>query len=163
MKIPFLKRDIPKRAALVVVALAAVAGVVTGREKPPIELIEARTARPQMSTVVDIDLDKLHRGEAAASQNDPFARRSFAPAPVQQAAAAAAAPSAPVLPFRYFGKLTEKGKTEVFVMRGDELISIAAGRKIDHEYRVERITDSSISFTYLPLKMTQSIDLPAVN
>jgi hypothetical protein len=157
------KRDIPKRAAVVVVTLVAVAGVVTGREKPSVELIEPTRAIAVKTAALDIDLDKLQRGEVNPPQNDPFARRSFAPAAVQQAAAAPAAPVAPPLPFRYFGKLTQKGATEVFVMRGDDLISIAPGRKIDQEYRVERITDTSISFTYLPMKMTQSMDLPALN
>jgi hypothetical protein len=82
---------------------------------------------------------------------------------VQQHAAVAApppppAPSAPALPFRYFGKLTQDGKTEVYVMRGDELVSIAAGRNIDDEYRVESISDTAIGFTYLPLKAKQSLE-----
>jgi hypothetical protein len=95
-------------------------------------------------------------------QNDPF--KSFVP---QAPAAVAmpnvpAKPAAPPLPFQYFGRLTEKGKTEVFVMRGEELLSIAAGQKVG-DYRVDKVTDSSISFTYLPLKMKQTLDLPAVN
>jgi hypothetical protein len=159
MKLRVLKLPLLKRVALVIVALAAVVGVVTGREKPAVEVIEAKTARTEVATASDIDLEKLKRSEAAAPQNDPFARRSFAPAPVQQAVAAPA-PSAPPLPFRYFGKLTEKGKIEVFVMRGDELIGIAAGRRIDNEYQVDAITDTGISFMYLPLKTRQSMELP---
>jgi hypothetical protein len=158
-----MKRFALKRAALVVLALAAVVGVVTGREKPALELIEAKSARPEpVVAAVDIDLDKLHRAESGAPQKDPFARLSFAPAPVpqQEAAAPPPAPSAPALPFRYFGKLTEKGKTEVYVMRGDELISIAAGSQLDNEYRVDGITDTAIEFTYLPLKTRQSMELP---
>ena len=158
-----MKRFVLKRAALVVLALAALVGVVTGREKPAVELIEAKSARrePVVATS-DINLDKLHRAETGAPQNDPFARNSFAPAPAAQQAASAPppAPSAPALPFRYFGKLTEKGKTEVYVMRGDELISIAAGSQLDNEYRVDSITDSAIGFTYLPLKTQQSMELP---
>ena len=65
---------------------------------------------------------------------------------------------APPLPFQYFGRLTENGKTEVYVMRGDELITLAPGQKIG-DYRVEQIADASISFTYLPLKMKQTLDL----
>jgi hypothetical protein len=156
-----MKRFVLKRAALVVVALAAVVGVVTGREKPAVELIEAKATRSEpVVAALDIDLEKLHRGETAASQNDPFARRSFAPAPQQEASAPPPAPSAPALPFRYFGKLIEKGKTEVYVMRGDELISIAAGRQVDNEYRVDSISDTAIGFTYLPLKTKQSMELP---
>ena len=67
-------------------------------------------------------------------------------------------PAAPPLPFQYFGRLTENGKTEVYVMRGEELITLAPGQKIG-DYRVEQIADASISFTYLPLKMKQTLDL----
>jgi hypothetical protein len=165
MKFFFLKRDLPKSAVLAVVALAAVAGVVTGREKPAIEVVESKPARVERTSdpLAAIDLSKLNRGESIAPQSDPFAQRSFAPeqaAAPQGEATAAAAPSAPPLPFRYFGKLIENGRLEVFVMRGDEVLSIAKGQKIDAEYRVDSITDTSISFTYLPLKMRQTMDLP---
>ena len=43
-------------------------------------------------------------------------------------------------------------------MRGDELLTIAAGQKIG-DYRVEQIADAGISFTYLPLKTKQTLDL----
>lgn len=166
MKIVSLQRYIPKRAAAVVVALVAAAGVVAGREKAAIEVSEAKAPRAEAAQVaeLDIDLGKLHRAEAAAPQNDPFAPRSFAP-PQRAAAtdAPAAAPTAPSLPFRYAGKLIANGKTEIFVMRGEDLISIAAGQKIDGEYRVDAITESSIRFTYLPLKTRQSIDLAEAN
>ena len=45
MNLSFLKRDIPKRALLVVLTLAAVAGVVTGREKPAVQA-QARITQP---------------------------------------------------------------------------------------------------------------------
>jgi hypothetical protein len=159
-----------RRAALVVVALAAVAGAVTGREKPSVELVEPKAARVQPARVeaaplAEIDLDKLRRPEAAAPQNDPFARLSFAPAPApapqqKQAEAAPPAPTAPALPFKYFGKLTQNGKTEVYVMRGDELLAVAPGENIDNDYSVESISDSAIGFTYLPLKTRQNLELP---
>jgi hypothetical protein len=161
VKIPFVKRDIPKRPAAIALVLIAIAGVVAGREKPAIEVVESKPARIQAADAApDIDLAKLNRSQANAPQNDPFAPRSFERA-VQHAGAGAPAapPSAPALPFTYFGKLIENGKTEVFVMRGDELISIAVGQKIDGEYRVDAITESRIVFTYLPLKAKLSIEL----
>ena len=39
------------------------------------------------------------------------------------------------------------------------MISVAAGQKIDAEYRVDSISASSIRFTYLPLKTLQSLEL----
>jgi hypothetical protein len=82
----------------------------------------------------------------------PFAALSVSPAP-----AAAAAP--PPLPFRYIGRLRANGKLEVLLMRGTKVYSIGRGGEIDGEYRVERITESTISFTYLPLKTKQDMNL----
>lgn len=163
MNLSSLGNDLPKRATLVVVALALVASVVTGREKPssfpePVTRIETR-----VEVEADIDLSRLERPAAAVPRHDPFARRSFTP-PARQAPQAASAepprPAAPALPFRYLGRLTQHGKTEVFVMRGEDIISIAPGQKIDAEYRVEGITESAISMTYLPLKTRQALELP---
>jgi hypothetical protein len=159
MKLPFLQRDISKRAAAIAVALIAAAGVVAGREKPALEVVESKPPSVERAAAPSaIDLEKLKRAQASVPQNDPFAPRSFAP-PARPAQAVNAAPSAPALPFRYVGKLIADGRTEVFVMRGAELISIAAGQNIDAQYRVDAITESSIAFTYLPLRTRQSIDL----
>jgi hypothetical protein len=149
-------------AAAVVLALAALAGVVTGREKPSLELVEARPARqegPAPTAVADIDLAKLQRPASPSAQGDPFAPRSFAPPPQPARAARAEKPNAPPLPFTYVGRVTQDGVTEVFVARGDELISIAAGQNIDTEYRVDAVSGSRIAFTYLPLKTKQSLEL----
>jgi hypothetical protein len=152
------------RAAAVVLALAALAGVVTGREKPGLELAEARPAPQQAAAgapaaAADIDLAKLQRPASPAAQGDPFAPRSFAPPRQPVRTARGEKPGAPPLPFTYVGRVTQDGVTEVLVTRGDELISVAAGRSIDGEYRVDAVSESRIAFTYLPLKAKQSLEL----
>lgn len=145
-----------RRIAIAVGAAVLVAGVVAGRERPTLEVVENRKVAVQAADD-GINLDKLRRQEASTPQGDPFAMKSFAPqAPVVNAPPAK--PTAPPLPFKYFGKLTEGGKTETYVMQGDELISIAPGQKIG-EYRVDKISEASIAFTYLPLKTKQSLEL----
>ena len=165
MKTSFLTSDTAKRAAAMALVLAAAAGVVAGREKPVLEIVGSSAApRAQPAATLDIDLGSLERAPAAAPRNDPFAPRSFAPPPPPpQAQAPQAAPSAPPLPFRYVGTMTANGKTEVLVLRRDELISIVSGQNIDGEYRVDAITDERIGFTYLPLKQRQSIELGEVS
>jgi hypothetical protein len=144
-----------KNAAIIAAAVTVVAGVVAGRERPSMEIIQER-AKP----VADdgIDLDRLGRQEATAPQNDPFARNFGQPEKPAQVARAVEKPVAPPLPFQYFGRLTENGKTEVFVMRGEELLAISAGQTIG-DYRVDQIAAAGISFTYLPLKTKQTLDL----
>ncbi len=161
MRLPLVRRDLPKRPVIIALVLAVAAGVVAGREKPASELVEASAPRAEKSAAApQLDLAKLRRAQSDAAQSDPFSPRSFA-APVKQARSAAPPepPRAPALPFTYAGKLTQDGRTEVFVLRGEELIAIAAGQNIDGEYRVDAITDASIRFTYLPLKLKQSLEL----
>jgi len=160
MKLAFLKRDIPKRPAIAIaLALVTAASLLIGRQKPTLEVVASSAARTQNTAAApEIDLDKLGRARADAPQNDPFAPRNFAP-PAPRAPASAAATSAPKgappLPFTYVGWVSQDDKTDVYVLRGEELISIAAGQKIEPDYRVDSIDDSSIRFTYLPMKKHQ--------
>ena len=156
------KHAFARRGLIAALAVVAAAGVVAAREKRSLEVVETRPASTQAraAALPEIDLQRLKRAEAAPPQADPFAPRSFAPPPQAARAVAPAAPSAPPLPFTYIGRLTQDGKTEVFVLRGDELISIAAGQKIDAQYRVDSISDARIAFTYLPLKSRQTLELP---
>jgi len=149
-----------RRIGITLGAVVLVVGVVAGRERPAIDLIQEKTT--QVARADDgIDLEKLKRGDSTMPQNDPFAQKNFGaeqrPA-APQAAPRVEKPTAPPLPFRYFGRLTEKGRTEVYVMRGDELLAVAAGQNIG-EYRVDKVSESSIAFTYLPLKTTQTLEL----
>jgi hypothetical protein len=146
-----------KNAAIVAAAVTVVAGVVAGRERPSLEVIQERV-KPAADD--GIDLARLQRPEPTVPQNDPFARNFGQPKPAQvsNAAPVVQKPVAPPLPFQYFGRLTENGKTEVFVMRGEELLAISPGQTIG-DYRVEQVAEAGISFTYLPLKTKQTLDL----
>ena len=143
------------RLAFAVLILALLAGVVVGREKPTELLMERAKAE-----VADFDISRLERPEAAAPAGDPFARRSFgAPAAAAQQASAPAKPEAPELPFRYMGKVIEDGKLEILLLRGDEHFSVAAGQKIGDEYRLDKVNASSLTFTYLPMKKKQTLEI----
>ena len=142
--------------------LAAAVSMVAGRERPVPEVVQAVQPKRTSAAPPEIDLAKLERSAPAAPASDPFAPKSFAPPPAPAVRARAERPqppSAPPLPFVYAGKVTQDGKTEVYVTRNDDLISVAPGENIDGEYRVDAITASSIRFTYLPLKTVQSLEL----
>lgn len=145
----------PRRLAIAVAAIVLAAGVVAGRERPTLELLPERTA--QAPAADGIDLERLRRGESSRPQADPFARKDFENRAAKSARTMPARPVTPALPFQYFGRLTENGKTEVYVLRGDELLSIAPGQTLG-EYRVDSIGDKGIAFTYLPLKTTQRLE-----
>jgi hypothetical protein len=178
MKLPFSLKAIDRkqaiRAALPVLALALIASVVTGREKPsepaaaaaaqPSARIDARVSA-KAAAEQELDLTPMFRQVEEAKvdpANNPFARRSFG-APGQQAqpaAAPAAPPSAPALPFRYVGKALEDGKLSVFLMRGDDSFSVSGKQKLDEQYRIDKVTETSVAFTYLPLNTRQVLDIP---
>lgn len=164
------------RLGIPVLALVLVASVVTGREKPssvPAEPVRKVNTKIEVSDA-DLDVERLRRPEReegkVATSADPFARHSFAPAAQQQAADPGAkappqAPQVPQLPFTYLGKVIDDGKLSVFLARGEDSYSLQAGRKqkIDAQYRVDKVTESSVTFTYLPMNARQTLDIPAVN
>ena len=55
----------------------------------------------------------------------------------------------------------------VFLARGEESYSLHAGQKkgqkVDEQYRVDKVTENRVTFTYLPLKIQQTLEIPAVN
>jgi hypothetical protein len=133
-------------AAVLVGGLALVAaGVVVGREKPAIQLIRETVQAP-----------------AEQCEPAPFVAVSFAAPPKPEAKPQAkpqAKPSAPPLPFRYMGSVIADGKLEVFVLRGDQPLSVAPGEELGGDYRVESVTPREIVFTYLPLNIKQALPL----
>jgi hypothetical protein len=145
------------RIAFAVLTLALLAGVVVGRETPTQEILPER--KPAQGREADFDVGRLERRAAESPSSDPFAPRSFG-APEQQALAAAPQkPEAPALPFRYMGKVIEDGKLEYLLLRGDEHLVVTAGQKIDAEYRLDKVTASTLTFTYLPMKTKQTLEI----
>jgi hypothetical protein len=180
MKFPrltFFKRSFSRRELFRIGAplavLALIASVVAGRERPADPVVEpaSRIHTRIEAREPDLDLSQLVRpadampGKPAA---DPFARRSFGPKAEPAGAQPPAPPQAPPLPFRYLGKMIEDGELAVFLARGEESYSIKKpatkkGQKLDDNYRVDKVTEDRITFTYLPLKIQQTLDIPAVN
>jgi hypothetical protein len=154
-------KPIVKHVLAGIAALGALASVVAGREQPsyaparePASRVETR-----LPPVDDINLAKLEERIDEGAKVDAFAPRNFSPViPPQAQAQAAAKPVAPPLPFRYVGKMLDGDKLAVFLLNGNESLAVAAGERIG-EYRVEKITDAEIVFTYLPLKTKQSLPL----
>ena len=143
-----------KPVGLAIAVLALLASVVAGRERPSL----AVTAQPPAAS---IDLSLLERAPASAGAGpavDPFAPKNFAPPQPEQRAAAPAKPEAPPLPFRYLGKLIEDGKLSVFLANGAESVTARAGERIG-DWRVDKVTESEVQFTYMPLKTKQSLPL----
>lgn len=77
------------------------------------------------------------------------------PAPVE----APPAPMAPALPFEFIGKMDDAESLRVFLTRGEKIYTVTVGDVIDGTYRVERVGDSEMVLTYLPLNVTQTLSV----
>ena len=168
--LPNFSRREATRVAIPVLALVLVASVVTGREKPSSIDPSPLHRKPEIQiTDADLDLERLKRPvreeDKVVAAADPFARRSFGPEAAPAAAQAPAAPQVPPLPFTYLGKVIEDGRLSVFLGRGEDSFSVQSGKrlKLDGEYRVDKVTQTSVVFTYLPMNAKQTLDIPAVN
>lgn len=143
-------------------ALAAaglVASVVAGREKPADVVVEpAARIDTRLRAGEDLDLSKLERPADAGAKADLFGNGDFSPEMSTGKSQKREKAGPPPLPFAYLGKLIEDGKLAVFLSRGGESLSVAQGDTIG-EYRVDAVTESEITFTYLPLKAKQKLPL----
>jgi hypothetical protein len=172
----FLKKNM--RTTLIVSALGVtlLATVVSGREKADADLVvepSVRTASQLASqgaspvSADDLDLDRLRRGRQGAPIADLFG----ADAPQQQAALSSnagaglapdAAPGEAALPFQYLGRVIDEGKLSVFLARDNEPYSVREGQTIEH-YRVDKVGEAAIDFTYLPSGTRKVLAIPPLN
>ena len=157
-----MKLNLPtKRAAITVAAVSWSPAWSPAASGPPWKSIQPRAPQAAVAADDGIDLDKLRRRELPAPQERPVRAHGIpSSAATGSGVNAPAQPAAPPLPFQYVGKWSRGDKTEVLVISGEELIAIDPGQKLG-DYRVDQIGESSINFTYLPLKMKQSLELPA--
>jgi hypothetical protein len=139
-----------------VLSLALLAGVVVGREKPVETLLKPDA--PVANAAIDVSRLERAQDEVAPAA-DPFARRSFGAAERRVKTAAPKA-EAPLLPFRYMGKVIDNGKEEILLLNGTEQYAVAPGDKLGADYRLDKVTGTALVFTYLPLKTKQTLDIP---
>lgn len=134
----------------------------------------ARGSVPQARRSDDLDVDQLGQRKFDPLAGELFASTSWAPkpppiTPQQQAAmlqqqrakvkAPPPAPTPPPLQFKYIGKAIEGNRTWVFLTQADENYIAKIGEKIDDRYRLDTISDESVTLTYLPLNAKQILPI----
>jgi hypothetical protein len=159
--------EIAPRVALALMALALIALLLAGRERAQANPAPSSAAQPARSQA------------APEAEGLRFATRLEAPAPAPLESAsvigtdeptpstrprrAPRAPAAPPLPFSYLGRMIDGERTLVFVGRGDDHYTAAAGLTIDETYRVEKVTKNAVTFVFLPSGTRQELALPSFN
>ena len=176
-------RTLQKRESLllavlpVIAVLSAVADSGQENKAVPVEQaaaapVEQAAAAPVSATddksagdSVALGLPQPQRGDSADEPSDLFAAKSWyvppppPPPPPQAKPAPPPRPTAPPLPFAYLGSYQESATHVIFLVRGDRILTVSIGEVIEGTYRVNGITGSTLSLTYLPLNVVQSLNI----
>jgi hypothetical protein len=125
------------------------------------------SAKGGSEPVEDLRLDFLVREKSKIEATNPFSPSSWyrappprpkAPPPPPPAPYVAPAPTAPPLPFKYFGSYEDGPKRILLLLKGEQIYPVVEGDTIDDIYLVQKVVGSKIEIVYLPLNMTQTID-----
>jgi len=74
------------------------------------------------------------------------------------------APTAPPLPFTYFGQYKDATSSAmvIFLSNADRVYTVSEGDVIDGTYSVGQISSGQLELTYLPLNIKQSLSISGV-
>ena len=68
-------------------------------------------------------------------------------------------PVAPPLPFTFLGAFEAGGKRVLYIVEGDKVHAVSEGEVVNELYQVEAVGADEMVFTYLPLKLKQTLSL----
>jgi hypothetical protein len=111
-----------------------------------------------------LTLEKPERKSSKLAIQDIFKVLSWAPVVVlkKELPIQPSAPEAPPVPFSYVGKLEDSPTgTQVFLMANSKLYTVQLGHSIDQEWRLDSEDANTLTLTYLPLNLTQSLSKAA--
>lgn len=171
-----------KRKLLLGGALIAtlIAVILVDEEEAVIDTIETiQPARPstdkartQENNSEYLDISRLEQRKFNPLAGELFTSTTWAPkqppVTLQQQAVKTAqaarsltppAPTAPPLPFKYNGKAIADNETWVFLSQAGKNHIAKIGGKINDQYRLDSINDTTIAITYLPLNIKQTLTI----
>ena len=151
-----------RRALLMLAAGGAVTAILWALADPPatMEIAVAEQAAPR-----DEDPQQGRRfafvpRKAASVVINLFGGHSWyvAPPPPPPVVYQPPAPTAPPLPFTLLGSYSSSGAAPVyFLVKGDSVYDVRVGDVIDNLYSVDGVSNGRLNFTYLPMKIGQSL------
>lgn len=105
-----------------------------------------------------------HRDATESHVEDLFAGHSWYVAPPPQPPAPPAppveppAPTAPPLPYTFMGSYAQDGAPTVyFLVKSDRVYDVKVGDTLDETYSIDAVTNGSMSITYKPLNIQQTL------
>lgn len=107
---------------------------------------------------IALNVDKLSREKVALPARDPFAAILPPPPPAPKIAIPPPpppVPMAPAFPYTFMGRMIENGTTTLYLSRQDQSYSVKLNDVLENNYRVDKIDNDQVIFTYLPLNTQQ--------
>ena len=138
-------------------------GQAAGEEAPAAERRTSKTrvtseAPTEVMESEALDLERLERRKFSSQAGDIFRQQSWAPPPPPpDLNNPPPPPPPPPLQFKYLGKVIEGDDIRVFLALAERNYILKPGENINSQYRMDEVTDSSITFTYLPLNAKQAL------
>lgn len=129
------------------------------------------------SSTGTLQLDRLDaRAEALREPAETRSLRAISPTPFDPVAwppavkvastpapaPAAQRPVAPAFPYQYMGGMLDDGVRTAFFTQAGRVLSVKAHDTVDAVYRVDQMTETEMTLTYLPLEQTLVVPLGAV-
>jgi hypothetical protein len=152
--------------ALTLVIMAAGAGNFSNDNAAPADDVtpaaKSRTQPKSPADAADADVVRTRRAAIPEEPPDLFAGKSWyvpPPPPPPAKPAPPPAPTAPPLPFTYLGRYQEGSKPVLFLVRSNQVLTVSVGDIIEGTYRVDAIVGMTLTLTYLPLNMKQTLDI----
>jgi hypothetical protein len=81
------------------------------------------------------------------------------PAPKPAVQAPAPKPAPPPMPYRIAGKFVHDGAPHIVLAKGDSVVTVREGDRLDDGYRVEAIRADHVTLLYLPLGVREKLPL----
>jgi hypothetical protein len=124
----------------------------------------------ERGATTDLRLNRLEARQLALSEgSEPQARPAgslpfdsvswLPPAPKPPPLPPPPRPVAPPFAYAYMGGLTEDGVRTAFFTKGDRVIVVKEGDTIDAAYHVDKMTNTFMKLTYLPLNEAVEVAL----
>jgi len=142
--------------------------------RPAYEAIAAAKAAGAQAPAIPAEL-QIQRRVADEDLGNLFTSQGWQdPSPLKPAAARApgqpagngagsAAGGAPALPFLFVGRFIDDGKSAYFLQMEDRNIVARVGEKIGDSYQLDGAVNGTLTFTYLPLNLKQTLAVGDTN
>ncbi|MDO8412429.1 MAG: hypothetical protein Q7S51_01420 [Gallionellaceae bacterium] len=108
-----------------------------------------------------LNVEKLTRQKLELPSGDPFVAKLPPPPPPPPPAPPPPppppAPVAPAFPFTFLGRMIENNDTTLFLTKQDKSYSVKLNSVLEQNYRVDKIDNDQVIFTYLPLNIQQTL------